>query len=91
MNKKEIKNESKRPTFAPSSFYLEGERSASGMSIIFGGVIGISDYSEEKASLTSHAGRIHISGSGITLSIYENKTVEIVGKIEEIRFEYARS
>lgn len=74
----------------PPSFNLEAGRVGRGISIALSGVIGISDYSEGEIILKTHGGKIKILGQGLMLSIYEDKTAEIVGRIEEICFGYGK-
>ena len=74
----------------PPSFSLEASRVGRGISIVLSGVIGISDYSESEILLKSHGGKIRICGKRLLLSIYEDNTAEIVGRIEEIGFGYGK-
>ena len=74
----------------PPSFCLEASRVGRGISIVLSGVIGISDYSESEILLKSHGGKIRICGKRLLLSIYEDNTAEIVGRIEEIGFGYGK-
>lgn len=69
-----------------STFHLEADRSAMGLRITLSGIIGIKDFTSEGILLSSHAGRIFISGEKLKLEIYENKIVEICGLIGEISF-----
>ena len=74
----------------PPSFSLEASRVGRGVSLAISGVIGISDYSESEILLKSHGGKIRVCGQRLMLSIYEDKTAEIVGRIEEISFGYGK-
>lgn len=74
----------------PPSFSLEASRVGRGVSLAISGVIGISDYSESEILLKSHGGKIRVFGQRLMLSIYEDKTAEIVGRIEEISFGYGK-
>ncbi|MBR4836727.1 MAG: YabP/YqfC family sporulation protein [Clostridia bacterium] len=69
---------------------MEASRIGGGISIALSGVIGISDYSESEILLKSHGGKIRICGKRLMLSIYEDNTAEIVGRIEEIGFGYGK-
>lgn len=75
----------------PPSFGLEASRTIGGISITLSGVIGISDYSESEITLKSHGGKIILRGRRLMLSIYEDKTAEILGRIEEICFNYGKT
>ncbi len=74
-----------------SSFHLEADRSKSGLSIILSGIIGISDFSDSFIDLKGHGGRISVHGKKLFISVYENGSVEIVGRVEEIVFKYGKN
>ena len=74
-----------------SSFHIELNRSVRGISLLASGIIGISDFSEECAVLLSHGGRIIVVGRRLSISIYENKTVEVSGRVEDIKFTYGKA
>lgn len=74
-----------------SAFHIEVNRSVRGIAVLASGIIGISDFSEERAVLMSHGGRIIILGKRLSICIYENKTVEISGKVEDIKFTYGKA
>ena len=74
-----------------SSFHLEADRSRRGLSVVLSGIIGISDFSDSLIDLKGHGGRISVHGKKLFISVYENGSVEIVGKVEEIVFKYGRN
>lgn len=74
-----------------SSFHLEANRSSRGMSLLLSGIIGISDFSEERIELLSHGGRVIICGKRLFINVYENNNLEILGKAEEITFRYGKN
>lgn len=74
-----------------SSFHIEANRSAKGLSIILSGIIGISDFSDTFICFKSHGGRIKVVGRNLFLNVYEGGCAEIVGRIEEIMFEYGKN
>ena len=74
-----------------SAFHLEANRNSGGMSVILSGIIGISDFSDSSIELLSHGGRICVTGKQLFISVYENNTLEIVGRIGEITFRYGKS
>ena len=73
------------------SFHLEADRSRGGMSIILSGIIGISDFSDSYIYLKSHGGRIAVNGKRLFINLYENNSVEIVGRVEGIVFKYGKN
>ena len=74
-----------------SAFRLEANRGTMGMSILLSGIVGVSDFSDEKITLVSHGGRIIIQGKKLFISVYEANSVEIVGKVMEIIFKYGKN
>lgn len=76
---------------ALSSFRLEANRCGGGMSIMLSGIIGVNDFSDESITLLSHGGRICVSGNKLFISLYENNTIEIVGRVKEITFSYGKN
>ena len=72
-------------------FHIEADRTSKGMAIVVSGIIGISDFSDYSILLRSHGGRIAINGKGLFINVYENQSVEIVGKVEEIIFKYGKN
>ena len=89
-NKKERQGFIKTPS-AISKFHLEAHRSVHGMSVIVGGVVGISDFSSESVLLKGHSGKITVLGKHLNISIYEGGAVEILGKVEDISFRYGKN
>ena len=74
-----------------SAFHLEADRSRAGLSIVLSGIIGISDFSDSFIHLKGHGGRISVIGKKLFISVYENGSVEIVGRVEEIIFKYGKN
>ena len=74
-----------------SGFHIEGEKTNEGLLISIGGIIAVSDYSEAEATLVSHGGRITLRGRRLKLCVYEDRTVEVKGRIEEISFGYGKN
>ena len=91
MQEKNKKHSASPPHSAALGFHLEARRSTRGMSVIIGGVIGISDFSAETVLLKSHGGKIVVSGSYLLISIYEGGVVEILGKVTDISFKYGKN
>ena len=72
-------------------FHIEADRTSQGMAILISGIIGISDFSDCSIHLRSHGGRIAINGKGLFINVYENQSVEIVGRVEEIIFKNGKN
>ena len=75
----------------PHGFYLSCERVVGGLSLIVGGIIGVADFSDERAELLSHTGRITVLGKGLSMTVFENKNIEINGGIEDVKFAYSKA
>ena len=69
-----------------SPFHIEINKSAGGYSIISSGIKRIAELSENEIKLKCRDGEIKLKGQKLSLTVYENKTVEIIGKIEVIEF-----
>lgn len=74
-----------------SGFYLSCERVAGGISLLIGGVIGMSELSDGCTELLSHTGRIRVRGQALEPTVFENKSIEIRGRIEGIDFVYGKA
>ncbi|MBO5206849.1 MAG: YabP/YqfC family sporulation protein [Clostridia bacterium] len=74
-----------------SGFFIDGKRCGGGMSVAFGRIISIKEYSKERIELLSHGGRVILTGRRLSLSVYEGGTVEVLGRIEEISFTYGKN
>ncbi len=72
-------------------FHLEAERGPSGVEILASGVIGVKEFSRESVELLTHSGRIFIYGKRLSILVFENGTVEIKGRIEDVRFGYGKN
>ena len=76
---------------AVGGFYLSCERAVGGLSLLVGGVIGVSELEDGRTELLSHSGRIRVRGKGLSLTVFENKSIEIKGRIEGIDFAYGKA
>lgn len=72
-------------------FRCEYDGGKSGMSVILYGIISIKDFSGEEVLMRTAGFNIKISGAGLTLSVYENKSVEIFGKILNMELIYDKN
>ena len=53
--------------------------------IIITGAVGVSEAAEDSITIKCHGIKIRICGSKVKMNILENNTLEIVGRIEEIK------
>ena len=75
----------------PHGFYLSCERVVGGISMLVGGIISVVDFTEDRAELLSHTGRVIVSGYRLSMTVFENKSIEIFGGIEDIKFAYGKT
>ena len=73
-----------------TGFYLSCERIAGGLSLMIGGIIGVSELEDGCTELLTHTGRIKVRGNELSLTSFENKSIEIKGRIEGIFFAYGK-
>jgi hypothetical protein len=72
-------------------FYLSCERVTGGIALLVGGVIGVSELSCDCTELLSHSGRIRVRGRALELATFENRIIEIKGRIEGVDFVYGKT
>lgn len=73
-----------RPSGLQSGFHIEADRILSTTSVSISNVLSIIDFKDETAILKMRKGKIKIVGEELAISIYENKIVEIKGKVRNI-------
>ena len=86
MRKNRNKTANEYNAVSARGFHIEADRVSDGISVSVFGVIAIPDFCEESATLKLRRGRVKIDGTGLSVSVYENKTVEISGKICRVEF-----
>ena len=69
-----------------SLYHLELDANIGGISAVVSGVIGIIEMSGNLIKLMTRIGSIVISGSRLDILVFEYKTLQISGKIENISF-----
>lgn len=79
------------PSALRTPFRCEFDGGKGGMSSMLYGIISIKDFSGEEVLMRAAGFLIKISGVGLTLSVYENKSVEIYGKILNTEFIYDKN
>ena len=75
----------------PPRFHMEINGEHSGMAVLVYGVRHIEEYSRETLVLKISGGRMRLRGTGLSLSIFENKCMEIRGRLSEVGFSYDRT
>ena len=89
MKKKEI-NASENPPSAPR-FHMEIDAGRRSAAVLIYGVRHIEEYTAERLVLQITGGRMKICGIGLALSVFENRCVEIRGRLSEVGFLYDRA
>ncbi len=79
------------PVGVMSHFHMEADRAGGGIALSFGGVKNVLDYSSTYVKLACGFVSISVEGTALAITLYENKTVEISGKVEGIDFSYAKN
>ena len=70
------------------SFHIEIDRCEGGFSVIVHGVSGISEFSHSLAVLSINRGSVIISGSDLSVAVYEGMAAEICGGVFDVRLEF---
>lgn len=69
-----------------SDFHAEIDKSGDGFRVLVSGVRRVTELSEKSLSLKCPHHSLKIKGDTLSLSLYEDKSVEISGKLEVIEF-----
>ena len=85
MTTKEKKKEKGMLKRMISSPYFEVRPKIGGFSVIIVGAIGVSEISEAQITVKCHGMKLGISGESLLINILEHTTLEITGKVEDIR------
>ncbi len=88
---KRIKFDSLIQSIRQSSLHFEMKKSHRGAVAVIGNVMSIGEYSDSEITVVSHIGRVVLSGESLTVTVLEEHTVEIYGRIEEVRFSYGKA
>ena len=83
--------DNKRKPKAPPKFHLELERRGGACAALVDGVVGVCEFSESTVLLTCHGGRARINGDGLEILTFENRTVEVIGKISGVELSYGKN
>ena len=72
-------------TSLASGFHIEMDKCGGGFSLICNGVLGIREFSATDICLKLPRLSILVSGTGLSVTVLEGKTVEILGRISEVK------
>ena len=87
-------NKSKMPPIAAigavGSFHLEVDKALKGFKVVCSGVRGVTEFTGTSVKLKLCGFSLFVFGEGLHITVFEGKTIEISGKISEMRIEYAK-
>lgn len=89
-NKKRLRGVTAQPLVQPQ-FHCEIDGAAAHTSIILSGINSIRDFSDSEVLLRTRGFFVKINGKALSLAVYENKTVEISGKISAMELIYDKN
>lgn len=79
------------PPLPTSAFHAELDGLGKRMSATFSGINSIRDFSDTDVTLRARGFLVKIKGATLSLAVYENKTVEISGRILCVEFVYDKT
>lgn len=82
---------SKAPVTIATGFHMEVYKTALGFSLSVSGVEGIVAFSDTEIIVKLSAFSLRILGKGLYMSIFEEKRVEILGKITGVNILYGQT
>lgn len=68
-------------------FRIEADGKFKNLSLSISGCVSISEFSEEKIVVFTRREEITFNGKKLKITLFEDKTVEIIGKIDSLFFE----
>ena len=76
---------------AVSDFHIDIDKVPRGLSVSVCGTIGVKEFSDTRVLLQIKGFFVCISGTEISMTVYENSTVEVIGRIRDLEFLYEKS
>lgn len=74
-----------------SGFHISMDRTNNGISLVLSGASSIRDFSDSLALFRVRGFFVKVTGSKMNIAVYENKTVELSGKIEGVELIYDKT
>ena len=74
-----------------TNFHIEIDKKGSGVAFFCSGVRGINEFSKDKIVLSLFSFSVTVEGKELSLTVFEAKAVEIVGKVLEVKFQYGKT
>lgn len=73
------------PKIVPS-FRMEADGRGNFISVTFTGILSVKELSDNEIAISTKREFIELSGKKLSITVFENKTVEISGNVESIKF-----
>lgn len=70
---------------------LEMRKTRIGAELVVTDILSIEEFSDERIVMATHKGRIIIHGTGLMISVFEKRCVEVFGRIERFEMGYGRT
>lgn len=90
MQKNQIKRILPKVSSCPT-FHVEIDKSTNGMSLSVSGVKRVSEFSDTLVRLRLSTFFLLIVGKDLSITVFESKKVDIIGKISEVKFGYGKA
>lgn len=74
-----------------SPLNIEMKKSSRGAVFVASGIMSVGELSEDSVTLLSHSGRLVLIGDNLGISVFENRIVEVYGKITEVKLSYGKT
>ncbi len=89
--RKNIRLEAVLASVRSSPLKIDMQKSSRGAVTVISGIMSISEMSENEIELVSHSGRVVLLGDSLGVTVLENRSVEIYGRITEVRLTYGKT
>ena len=90
-DRKKTSPEKNKKAYAVPPFHMELEKRGKGAVILVTGIVSVDTLTKEEALLVTHSGRLLVVGEGLLIVTFEDRTVELSGRIEEVKLLYGRN
>ena len=90
MQKSQIKRILPQASSYPT-FHVEIDKCTSGMSLSVSGVKRVSEFSDSLVRLRLSSFFLLIIGENLSITVFESKRVDVLGKISEVKFVYGKA
>ena len=74
-----------------SPMCFEVKKTSRGAVLVVSGIMSIGEFTQEHVILLSHSGRLELFGDSLSISVFENRIVEVYGRIMEVKLFYGKT